>query len=192
METPTFINEYKNSLNNESCDYIINWFETNKNLHIKGKIGDNKKINLDKKNSTDIHMNFLDNSTKKINELIYNCIVANLPKYKQEFWCLENKIQKWHLTDDWNIQRYFPTEGYFTAHCESSTLKSSHKMLVWMIYLNDILDGGGTSFPFYNKTINAEQGKLIFWPAGWTHLHHGVVSPTETKYIATGWFNFIN
>ena len=25
-----------------------------------------------------------------------------------------------------------------------------------------------------------------------THLHRGVTSPTQEKYIATGWFNFIN
>jgi len=40
-------------------------------------------------------------------------------------------------------------------------------------------------------TVSAEEGKMVIWPAYWTHVHHGVVSTTQTKYIATGWFEFI-
>jgi len=59
-----------------------------------------------------------------------------------------------------------------------------------MIYLNTVSDGGGTKFTCYDETINAEEGRLVIWPASWTHTHHGCVSPTEHKYIATGWYSF--
>ena len=31
----------------------------------------------------------------------------------------------------------------------------------------------------------------VIWPVDWTYTHRGIVSPTETKYIATGWFNYL-
>mgnify|MGYP001253549513 FL=1 len=58
-----------------------------------------------------------------------------------------------------------------------------------MFYLNDVPDGG-TNFPTYNMTTDAVEGRLVLWPPYWTHAHHGIVSHTQVKYIATGWFAF--
>ena len=69
---------------------------------------------------------------------------------------------------------------------------SSHRVLAWMFYLNTITDGGGTYFDNYDLTMNAVQGRCVIWPAYWTHMHKGIVSKTETKYIATGWMNYID
>jgi hypothetical protein len=60
-----------------------------------------------------------------------------------------------------------------------------------MFYLNSIKDQGGTHFDQHNKTLKAKEGRLVIWPAYWTHFHRGVVSKTETKYIATGWCSFV-
>jgi hypothetical protein len=62
-------------------------------------------------------------------------------------------------------------------------------MGVWMIYLNDVTKGG-TYFDNYDLTFDAVEGRLLIWPAFWTHFHRGIVSKTETKYIATGWFSY--
>ena len=40
------------------------------------------------------------------------------------------------------------------------------------------------------KTIRAKEGRVVIWPAFWTHFHNGIVSKTQTKYIATGWFMY--
>ena len=61
-----------------------------------------------------------------------------------------------------------------------------------MVYLNTVNDGGGTAFDNYGFETKAEEGSLLIWPAFWTHFHHGIVSPTETKYIATGWYSYTN
>jgi hypothetical protein len=60
-----------------------------------------------------------------------------------------------------------------------------------MTYLNTVTDQGGTEFLHQNLTVNAEQGKTLIWPADWTYTHRGVISPTQEKYIITGWFNYI-
>ena len=43
-----------------------------------------------------------------------------------------------------------------------------------------------------NLTIKAEEGKIVIWPAGWTHMHRGIASPTEHKWIITGWLNSVS
>ena len=58
-----------------------------------------------------------------------------------------------------------------------------------MFYLNDVPDGG-TNFPTYNITTDAVEGRLVLWPPYWTHAHQGIVSHTQVKYIATGWFAY--
>ena len=62
-------------------------------------------------------------------------------------------------------------------------------MLVWMVYLSD-LDNGGTEFKYQNHIEKSEKGKLLIWPTDWTHTHRGQISRTDEKYILTGWYTF--
>ena len=62
------------------------------------------------------------------------------------------------------------------------------RVVAWITYLNTVTDGGGTHFVYQNHTVEARKGKTVLFPPGYTHLHHGVVSPTQEKYIVTGWF----
>jgi hypothetical protein len=59
-----------------------------------------------------------------------------------------------------------------------------------MTYLNDVHDGGETEFLHQKVIVPARKGLTLIWPADWTHVHRGIVSPTEEKYIIGGWFNF--
>ena len=56
---------------------------------------------------------------------------------------------------------------------------------------NTVTDKGGTEFPFQNVILSATKGDLALWPAEFTHPHKGIISPTQEKYIATGWFELI-
>lgn len=85
-----------------------------------------------------------------------------------------------------NMQKYGPGEGFAGWHFENSYGNES-RVLVWMIYLNDVKDGG-TEFKYQNHTERAELGKLLIWPGDWTFTHRGQISLTETKYILTGWY----
>jgi hypothetical protein len=60
-----------------------------------------------------------------------------------------------------------------------------------MTYLNDVHDAGGTEFFHQKLTVLPRKGLTLIWPADWTHTHRGIVSPTEEKYVITGWFDFV-
>ena len=97
----------------------------------------------------------------------------------------------WKLSSLYNLQKYEPGQGYHNPHCENMDGPSA-RILAWMFYLNTVTDKGGTYFTNYDYTTEAVEGRLVIWPAYWTHTHHGVMSETQTKYIATGWYDFQN
>jgi hypothetical protein len=90
------------------------------------------------------------------------------------------------------IQHYRPGGGFKAEHYERSNAATSTRMLVWMTYLNDVTDGGGTRFVYQDRVVEARRGRTLIWPPDFTHTHAGVVSPTQDKYIITGWFNFLS
>ena len=187
-----FIGTYKNSLSSENCQRIIEWFEKTPHRHHEGEFhsagGGNKKIiNKDVKDSIDIALDFEDDSW--VTNTILSSIQDGLEKYKSKYTQLDNCLPVWGLTKSYNLQRYLPGGGYKNLHCENQQ-KDNGRVMAWMIYLNTVEDKGGTYFSSYDLTEKAEEGKLLIWPAYWTHTHKGIPSPTESKYIATGWFEF--
>ena len=84
------------------------------------------------------------------------------------------------------IQHYKKGGGYHLLHYERTGMHTLSRQLAYKLYCNT-LKNGGTRFPFQDKVLNAEQGKLVIWPADFTHPHRGVISPDEEKYIVTGW-----
>ncbi len=191
MFDPNFIGIYDNILSSQQCKEIIEWVETQP-LH-RGKTShkDEIAVNLKHKSSWEVSYKKTSFSNKTFVDLIINNALADCtPLYRKSHPDLD-KIDSWDVYNNYNIQKYNPNEGYYTLHCENGGGKGLKRMLVWMIYLNTVTDKGGTYFSSYDKTINAQQGRVVIWPAYWTHFHKGIPSPTQTKYIATGWYGFV-
>ena len=186
-----FIEQYENALSEDLCSKIIEWFEESPHIQVQGNtINDSgiEVVNLELKDSVDIPVIF--SEEEEVSKIIFSSLMECLQQYKQKYPVLDNCISLWNLSDNFNIQKYYPKGGYHREHCETGCA-GIDRMMAWMLYLNTVDDKGGTEFPSYDLTIKAEVGKMVIWPAYWTHTHKGVSSPTETKYIATGWFEFI-
>lgn len=78
-------------------------------------------------------------------------------------------------------------QGYHLWHCESSKKQNTSRLLSFILYLNDVDDGGETEFLYYPKRIKAKAGRLCIFPGGFTHTHRGNQPLSNTKYILTGW-----
>ena len=180
-----FIEIYDNALTPEACKKIIDFFDFAP-PEIKYDGGTSLGVNKNVKDSTDITMNF--NQWTEPNQIIISALRIYTEKYKEKHTETEN-VAGWRLTELYNIQKYEPTQGYHFPHCECAN-GDTRRILAWMIYLNTVTDKGGTRFTNYDIITDAVEGRLLIWPAYWTHTHHGVASPTQTKYIATGWYEF--
>ena len=169
------------------CDDLIKFYENDVYYkHPGGTIGDDPNDDGLGKKSTDVNV-FPTCNDPMIEK--YRNMIADFGSTYFNFY--EINISKLVMSEAFNIQHYKPGEGFFAEHFERNGSFYFDRVLVFMTYLNDVEDGGGTHFRFQNLTTKAEKGLTLIWPADFTHVHNGIVSPTEHKYIATGWFNYV-
>lgn len=188
-----FIYVEENAISSMNCRRLINFFEKNTDMHGPGQQGDHD-INRELKASTDICFLPEHANNRKIRRVITPFLKALdkavLGPYNDRYSEGLAKMEPWSLCPYFNLQRYLPREGYFNWHSESSSRASAGRKIVWMIYLNDVKDGGGTEFKYQGITTRAKEGSIVIWPGEWTHLHRGQISQTGVKYILTGWYTF--
>jgi hypothetical protein len=173
--------------NKDLCKNLINYFEKSNNK-FEGTTN-NTRIDKQKKDSTDIIVNIF-SEEPLIKEYIKNLLLV-LNKYKQIYKYADNPHDNWGITENFNIQRYLPNQGYHVYHTERDGLNSSLRHLTFMTYLNDVSDGGQTEWYYQKLKIKPETGLTVIWGTDWTFTHRGIPSSTETKYIITGWFSYI-
>ena len=182
-------------INKNVCTDLIKYFENSPhkrpghvyrklNHIIKADVGVNKKAKL----STDITIS-LGNQDKEILNY-YKELTKVVEKYKKKYKYCDVQQDEWAIVEDWNIQRYKPNEGYFAKHYERSGPATVYRHLAFMTYLNDVNDRGQTEFVYQKLKIKPETGLTLLWGCDWTFTHRGITSPTETKYIATGWYGY--
>ena len=198
-----FIEGYVNALTSEECKTIIDYMNEEVELE-PGKVKEPNTgediVSKGMKDSLDVQMNLLedetwngsmDNYISEETSFVNRTILASLSKcislYTKKHPQMNN-IDFWQVDPYYNLQKYEPGQAFHETHCENASKVTSHRVLAWMYYLNTIKDGGGTQFDNYEIAVDAVEGRCLIWPAYWTHFHHGIVSKTETKYIATGWF----
>ena len=91
-----------------------------------------------------------------------------------------------------SMMKYEPNNYYDIIHCENGgDKKYLNRVFAFMLFLNNIKQGGGTKFLFQDYLAQPKAGDFYIWPAGWTHFHQGINAPTEKKYIITGWVDYI-
>ena len=185
----SYVLEIPNSLSKKSCETIIKKFEEEKSLQYEGIVGPWEEVRKELKASTDICLYFNPQNDKdwQQHELMY-ALHNGVKKYVEQYPRVD-QLAEWEVSEYYNVQKYLPNQGYFQWHCEDSV--GNKRLLAWMIYLNTVHDQGGTEFDDDDiPDLNPQQGSLAIWPAYFTHFHRGIPSPTETKYICTGWFEF--
>ena len=105
---------------------------------------------------------------------------------REKFPLINSNLNRWRIYPTCQLVKFKPNNYYSHIHCEHDE-RHSNRIFAWMIYLNDIKEGGGTYFHHQNFTTEPAAGNLYIWPAGWTHMHVGVNAPYESKYTVTGW-----
>lgn len=87
------------------------------------------------------------------------------------------------------IQKTSVGGGFHKWHCDNLSATCSRRILVWIIYLNNVHEGGETEFLYQSERIKPLAGKIVLAPADFLHTHRGNPPITNDKYIITGWFN---
>ena len=179
-----FISVYENVLIPDECEYYINLVE---HYILNGLITKEEK-SFHKTDHYSINFN---------NDVNYNILSGDnlsmefLPKIKDS---VDDYLKKFSVLGQEKLLIYdtkakkIPIGGGFhNWHYENTGLQVSARKLVIQLYLNTIEEGGETELLYINKRIKAEQGRLIIFPAAFTHTHRGNPPIGQDKYIVSTW-----
>ena len=181
------IYEEKNALSKEICNDMISWFD-NKMLY--GDTGMNYS-RVDVQGRKDISLSECQQfgSFKPFYNKINSIIHKHMVHYINEF----NKGggTGFYTITGYKFQKSVEGGGFTAWHSELPVFKPMWEKVrdrfgVWTIYLNDT-DTGYTDFMHQKLSIKPETGKLVIWPAYFTHTHRANPDLKEDKYIITGW-----
>lgn len=186
-----FIGIYEDAVDGGLCDSLIGEFERLSSLGLTaaGITGVGKDYLA--KRSEDINlMAFpsLGDYSKAIADSIMGCY--NL--YGEKYVGVRDYTAP-HAITAMQLQKYNNAQhaAYYTFHCEVNPL-SVDRVTTYIIYLNDVAEGGETEFLEQKLRVRPKKGTLVIAPAYWTHVHRGnPVISSEDKYILTGWLNFM-
>lgn len=108
-----------------------------------------------------------------------------------------NLVENIYQLETINMQRYEPNVGGYPhlhsehfPHPNDPNQRSLHRVLLWLIYLNDVETGGETEFIYQNAKIKPVAGNLILSPCGFTHTHCGHPPLSQEKYVLASWVGF--
>ena len=94
-------------------------------------------------------------------------------------------VIKYHI-----VQQY---QGYHVWHYEwkGNDYPAKDIVLAWHLSLTSHKNEGELEFKYYDKRIEPEAGRLLIWPAGFTHTHRGncIRSDTQKHYMTGWWFS---
>lgn len=189
-EYQDFIGSYSGVVDSEYCNELIKEFDYFHDLgstfcgdrQFEESLAGRFDYAIDLHHMGNIHMGT--HYSHRLNEVLWECF----SEYQHVF----GSLKPMHFYSTAQKMQMTPAGGgYHIWHCEDSTSNAdSNRAAVWMLYLNDDYDGGETEFLYYKRRVNPERGKLLIWPAGYTHTHRGGLVLKGNKYVVTGWINY--
>lgn len=188
--------------NTRICDEIVQFFE---NTAYPKRITGTKSSIASQKKDTNVRVSEYIPGRKCKDLTVTRTLIETNPEFKLFEPLLEElnrgvkeyekkvNVMKFpvFLLEGFNLQKYTPPyDVYSILHFEHNLHSELYfrRVYTWTLYLNDVSEGGETFFPKQRVKVTPKKGKLVFFPAYFTHPHKGLKAKTE-KYIATGWFS---
>ena len=190
MELIEHIGIFENAVPKETCDKLIELFELTSTMSYTYGRGRSKTtiedeqlfVTFDHQENivfTTENKNFRDAMDK-----VFDCY----DEYMAEYPVLKD-VQE-HTFFQGKIQKTKKTQGFHFWHGENGRRSTVNRMVVYMIYLNDVEEGGETEFLYQSKRVKPKAGTVVLFPSSYTHTHRGNPPLSGDKYIVTGWSEF--
>ena len=185
------------SLNKEICEQIIQRYDAELHLKYHGvtasgldkSIKDTQDMIIPENEEWDEVNQVLTRELEKHMKLYMESIESgeNYKKnnnFGQDYHHLQEKLVQ---VNNFMIQRYEQNKGKYVYNHDGSNEKKHSRVVTYLWYLNDMVEGGETDFFGGSFKVTPETGKLLLFPACWSFPHRGNMPISSSKYIVTGW-----
>jgi hypothetical protein len=193
---PKFHHFYDNAVPSDLCRRVIDAFEKDVDGQFKGNLM-GEIYRPDMKECTDIRISDRIATAdgrpiwEGIDAELYKCVAKSWTRFLGDVESLQRVGPEFGLVDTgYQLQRYEQGVGKFTRHIDAGSMSTICRVAAAVIYLNTVEVGGGTRFIDWGETVDAVEGRILWFPAGWTHAHEGLVSESGRKYIASTFMCF--
>lgn len=180
----TFICIEDNAIPNNLCDQIVASFEASEGT-VAGRVvnADGQHvINEQAKVSVDLDFSREVGKDSEMDQSLFGLVNKAFHSYVEKFGVLK----AFSVYDTgYFLTRYEKGKGFYDWHIDAGNEATINRLFSCLIYLNDVEEGGETEFFYQKLAIKPAKGRLVLFPAAWTHLHRGVVPVSGDKYILT-------
>jgi len=183
-----FIATFDNFISEEYCDAFSKWCTGIKDAGFIGRSDQERMTGMERKDKL-IHVPAMFHEALGVmSPELFNPLMQRLNEEALGIYCQKYNYNMKLITQNFKVHFVEPTEGYHSWHQERGTWDTMVQELVWMIYIEVPPEGGETEFLFQSVRVKPERGKLLIWPAFWTHHHRGNPPIGGNKMYVTGWF----
>lgn len=188
-----FVGIYDGAFEDRYCDSLVEYFEwcrKNNRTYDRPEEERHKKdnaLNLNPNSEREISFT-TPNITMYINEFNQGFWDTCYKEYRDKYSVLSNYAN--HTVHTYKIQRTDPAGGYHVWHSEDGDKNHSGRIGVYILYLNDVEEGGETEFLYFSKRVKPKKGRLMIFPPNYPWAHRGNPPLSGVKYILTGWTEF--
>jgi hypothetical protein len=198
MSIDNFVFVKENAFSKEFCDSVINDFESYKSKGLARSGQSGIGVNDQVKNTTDLNIydfpelneKYSETLTSTFNEVLSNEFLGKLP-YQKEF----DKDQLFFnptFYELMQIQKYTQNKGHYNGwHAEDGNFEMSRRKFVFILYLNDVDEGGETELLYTGLKVQPKKGQLLIHPAPYPFVHKGHTPISDNKYIVTTWLSYV-
>jgi hypothetical protein len=199
-----FIHIEKNNIDKNLCSKIINYIHNDNRIdRYDNQIGYKERVLVGgQKDLNSIVVSrylysileisrFKDTFFKEVENILFFKLRNSLKTYFEKLSVFNIKYNDFIFDSGFRIQIYKKGTGKISWHNDSGLITSySSRKISFIWYLNDIEDGGETTF--LNGKITPETGTLLLFPSTWTYVHRGEIPISSDKYIIIGWLFTLN
>lgn len=175
MNLNEFIYTDKEALTYEECDWILEWFNSEKSNYFFDSRKERKCIDCEIDQKNDL-FDLLSNS--------YNTISCNYIDNYPEVLSLYDSYTNFY-NDGFLLTKYEKNQGFFYEHIDARFGFTNPRLFATIWYLNDVYDGGKTRFPLSGFEQIPKKGNAIHFPCNWMFPHLGEQPISNDKYIIT-------
>jgi len=180
-----YVRTYDGDLSADLCARMVQSFQTLGRFHQPN--GRGHRAGLEHSAWTEINVTRL--ADAGFANLFRAKVDAALARYNRDV-ALTIPIPNSPKLADLILKRYRPNgEERFEPHFDSIN-EVCNRYLVLLWYLNDVEQGGETSFPQMGVKVQARAGRLLMFPPYWMYQHEGLPPQSGEKYIISTYLLF--